>query len=325
MAKQTKQPAKETKTRKKTTTLKTVVPQSRTISRERVTTTRPADRTPFYQKICGVTDPFCDHALGARWPDGNALSSLPYRNRTHGTVTSFANGGTVVDFQPDNMPWGFLSPTSYAAGYYVMPSTYTSITGSVALPTYFTEYRIVSSGVVIRNLMTVMNTSGYLIISRSTTPTTFGASVAAGTTSFQSVLTVPITPGMEICIANTPLGSFSRAFHPFTSSSLSQYISPNWDVIRIEVVGAAPSSSVLDLEFFTSIECLLPVGSVLSQTSPPVLEDNVFIQHVSARIANVASNIVHNSVNAFGRFVYTKAVTSIGQAALYRNQPRMLE
>jgi hypothetical protein len=248
------------------------------------------------QKICSVTDPFCDDARGGRWLDGLAFATAPFSARAHITMSTLSNGGTVSYFAPINCPYGTLSTASYSAGNYTMGGAYASTTGSVSVGVYFTGFRVVSAGLVIRNLTSVMNTSGYVIVTREAVYPAPAAVVAAGNMVNPQVTTHPISPGMEVPVIHRPLGSAARDFALFTASTATPITDPAWDVIKVEIVGAPVSAVSLDIEIYYNYEMQLVDGSVLAQVVPKSSVSNPVVNNIANKVNDALVNGNHGSL-----------------------------
>lgn len=255
------------------------------------------------EKICAVTDPFCEHAKGMRWIDGASFGTVPYRVRNHLAIATSATGSALVEFNPQYLAACQLT-FAWAGSNYTAGSNYGSVTGSTNLAATFTQFRVVTAGIIIRNLSSVMLTSGYLIISRSSTPTLLAATgIPAGQVNFTSVLTVPVTPAMEIPVIHMPLGTQARDFIGFLPTATTQWTDQCWDTIRIELVGGNQNAVVLDIEVIYNYEFTLPDGSILSQGLPAKIDFSAKDIEIATRTANSLGDRVWNSVKEVGKFV----------------------
>jgi hypothetical protein len=301
---------------KSTTTLVRRIPnKSSTTSR----TTGKATIRNAVEALCAITDPFCNHAQGVRWPDGNGNNSIPITSRVHLTMTTFTNGGALTYFNPYGFPYGVLTAATYAAGSYTLNTIYTSASGPINFSTTFSTYRVVSAGIIIRNLMTVMNTSGYIIISRPNYAGTLGGVEPVGYDTLYKTMIVPITPGMEFQQIFLPVGIEARSFIPLNNSSNTQLADPSWDNLRVEIVGAQVSTVALDIEFVVRLE-VTPTflssanNSILfQQTNPVTTHSSTILVNAANEVRNAITNDSINGLKAFSSTVVryaTKALTT---------------
>lgn len=258
------------------------------------------------EKICSLSDPFCDHARGAPWPDGNGFAAGPYAIRNHVQVSSLSNGGALTYITPINVPACTLLAGTWTGTQYTTDATYTSIPG-YNFSTYFTTYRVVTAGIVIRNLSSVMNTQGYLIISRLTAPPTFSTNVAPGVVINPQVLTYPIVPGMEIPVLHRPIGADSRNFVVFSSAS-TQIVDPHWDIIKIEVVGAAASAVCIDIEIYYNYEMQLTANSPLAPLLNKVGTADPALMQASSAVSSELAKTAVDSLKSLSLMAGKKAL-----------------
>jgi hypothetical protein len=269
--------------------------------------------------ICGITDPFCDSAFGAHYPDGQAFAIVPLRNRQSLQFTTWANGGTLIEFSPSGFPNCILAPSSFTTPNYTFNTAYQSVTGSTNFTSNFSQWRIVSAGMVIRNMSTVSNTSGYLLITRAGLNSTLGGTAVAGQMLYNNVTRVPVVPGLELPIISLPIGGLARDFSAFSISTTAQQTVPNWDVLRIEAVGMQANFLALDIEFFINLEMIPFDNVVYSQMVTPKLQSNPLAIQLSTAVQNSLVKVVHRSADALAGFVARKVMNYMvpGSAQAY--------
>jgi hypothetical protein len=317
MSKQIKKNLTKPKTRKNKTRL---VPRPLLLSapsKVSYNNERSIARTMTSQ-LCAITDPFCNHAQAVRWPDGNGNGTIPVTFRSHQAITAFANGGALVYSNPTGFPYSLYTASSYSAGSYTVSTTGSSVSGPFDVYAAFSTFRVVSAGIIIRNLATVMNTSGYLIISRPTSLNVLGGSEVTGNSMLFKNITIPISPGMEIPLIHCPVGNESRNFIAFPAAATTNIVDAAWDGIRIELVGCGVSSIAIDIEFVYRLE-LVPkqvVGAsavtLLSQTAPATTKSQPLLTTAANTVRQSLTNTIHQSVDSFSK----AAVRFAGNALL---------
>jgi len=279
----------------------TVVPRAAAIQHQNIPNYR-YDLTKMMEKVCSMANPFCDVARGGRWLDGLSFASCPYSSRVHFPLGTLTNSGAMIFLTPVNAPYNILTPASVAAGTYTLNALMTSSSGAMNYTTYFTGFRVVSAGFVIRNLMTVSNTSGYVIVSREAAYPAPSAPVVSGGTLNPQVMTFPIQPGMEIPIIHRPLGTVSRDFTPFATAAGTAITDPAWDVVKVEVVGAQASTIALDIELYYNYEVQLLDGSVLAATAPKTALAHPRATRLADAVASELIDVGHKSLEALGDY-----------------------
>jgi hypothetical protein len=308
--KKTNNGKKKSQSKQPKATSNAIVPRASAIKGQHI---RPYGRISksLMEKVCGVTDPFCDAARGARWTDGNSLATVPYSVRGHAPITTFSNGTNIVFCTPVNAPFNTLLTAGQTAGIYTLAASPISSSGVVNFPTYFTGYRVVTAGIVIRSLQPVSTTSGYLIVTRTSSMPLYGTTVVNGNCINSTVNTYPIQPGMEIPIIFRPLGIAARDFVQFTSVATTQLNDPSWDVISIEMIGGPNAVPTIDLEYYYNYEMELPSGSVLAATMSNNVPPDPVVTQASGVVSNALVQAGHSALNQVGRFVLKAATAAV--------------
>lgn len=255
------------------------------------------------ETICAVTDPFCWKAKGSRWPDGDGMGAIAAQVRGHQSIPTLANGGTLV-VSTASFEVGVLYTASYAGGNYTMNSSYSAFPGASSFTGQAITYRIVTAGIIIRNMAPALTTSGYVIITRNTNAYSGSGVVPTGNVYGTESTTHAICAGMEVPVIFRPLGSSARAFVPVNSGAPDL----KWDVITVEIVGAPASTTVLDLEFVLNIEYTQSNNNLfLQQLVPVAAPSNPFVREISEKVSVSLGDLAATSVKGFG----TMALRSI--------------
>jgi hypothetical protein len=304
------QKKKSKRSRRKNASPQANVPNPRAIRPQHFTAQHQRPSKSLVEKVCAISDPFCDGARGSRWPDHNNLATVPYSNRAHNPITTLGTGNLIF-LTPVNAPVNVFTAATWSANNYTMNSTYSTSAGPTTLTSYFQGYRVVSAGFVIRSLMTVQNTSGYLIVTRGATMPALGAVIPQGNCLNAQVTTYPIEPGMEVPYVFSPLGTAARDFVPFTASASAQIVDPSWDVVSIEVVGAVLNGPCIDIEFFYNYEMELPSASILAQTMPKSAKANPVLMDASAEVSSDLAIAAKGALKEVGTFVLKTAAAAL--------------
>lgn len=255
------------------------------------------------EKVCAVTDPFCYQAKGSKWPDGNGSSSLPFQLRGHFQYNTLASGNSIFYITP-SLNYSLLGAVSYSGPNYTMA---TSLINNPGMPTgvlnLISEYRIVTAGVVLRNLPSAMNTSGFITITRMSSQPNAGATVPSGGVYGVQSVTHPLQAGMEVPVIFRSLGNVARDFLPTTlvsGSNPSQ--SAGWDTIQVEILGGLASTATLDIEFVYNVEIQLTTANEFIQSIVPVTApSSPTIVKMADKAAIPLADLAHKSVQSFGK------------------------
>lgn len=250
------------------------------------------------EMICAVTDPFCQKAKGAKWPDGLSEGSLPGQIRGHLSITTLGNGGYLVFCFPA-VSTGYLPPQSHGSGY-LMATTYALAPGYNAIAAYAADYRIVSAGIIIRNICPALTTGGYMILTRMATVPAVSTTIADGNVYGVETATHALCAGMEIPVTFRPLGSSARAFTPIAGGAV--YPASGFDCVSIELVGCPASTAMIDIEFVYNVEFTLTAANVaLQQFLPTAAPESPVMVKIANQASTTLSSLAHTGVEAFGK------------------------
>lgn len=244
-------------------------------------------KTAISEAVCAITDPFCPRAKNAKWPDGMGGNTMTMQIRYHRIVNSFGYGGTL-SYCSAQLPYAYLPYGTYASPNFTMNTAYDNVTAGTNFTTYADTYRVVTWGVIIRNLQPALSASGYVTISRITTMPAEGTVIPAGQVNGAQVETHPIFAGQEVHIIGKTQGTSSRVFTPQNTTTTT---TTGWEIIKIETSGVPLNSPILDIEFVYNVEFTLPESqTALHQFVQPVVP--------AAPKAIEAANVVHSRINS---------------------------
>lgn len=243
-------------------------------------------RNAIVESVCAITDPFCPRAKNAKWPDGLGGNTMTMQIRFHDTAQTGAAGATLR-YCSAALPFSFIGGT-YSAGNFTLSAAYSDATAGTNFTTYADTYRVVTWGIIVRNLLPALSASGFITVSRQTTMPAESSVIAAGSTAGSQVETHPMFAGQEIHIIGKTQGTGSRAL---AAKNTSTTTATGWEVIKIEGTGLAASSTVFDIEFVYNVEFTLPESqAALHSFVTPVVP--------SAPKAIEAANVVHSRINS---------------------------
>jgi len=233
--------------------------------------------------VCGQTDPFCPHALGARIPDGNAGRSIAYQVRGSFLIGTAAGcgGALILPVFPYCYQFGTSATTTLT-----WSSTYSAFAAATAFSASVGQWRLVSFGAKIGSVLSATNNGGFLTIG-----------------SISQVNSTVVVPDMETDDSKMiPLNTFTGA--TWISKRLSDYnlyVVPdaatiafpttfnNYTGCMIQVVtpGGAQNNAVL-VEVVMNLEFtpLMDSVSALLAAKGPVRNDSVLtgVSHLQSNI-----------------------------------------
>jgi hypothetical protein len=266
------------------------------------------------EAVCSITNPFCAAAKNSKWPDGLGGETMTMQIRSHLPGAPILISGEGIMFVTPSLPYGLLYASGYTAPNFTLAATYSDVTAGSNFATYAKSYRVVSAGIIIRNVLPALTAQGYMIVSRLTNMPVVGASFAQGTTVGSDVATHPIVAGMEVPIIFNPTGMTARGFQTQQTNVL---YNTGWDCIRIELVSVpvTPSAvTVIDVEFVFNVEFTLPDGQVaLHSFVQPRVPNAPHAITASGKLSGLITSTAATSVESLGKMFLDKAAISIAE------------
>jgi hypothetical protein len=243
------------------------------------------NRKTIHESVCAITDPFCPRAKNAKWPDGMGGSTLTMQVRNHDVIATGA-AGAGMRFYGASLPFS-KGTAAYSGGVYTMSSAYVDTTSGSSFATYASAYRVVTWGIIIRNLPPALTACGYVIITRLSGMPALNTSFNEGLVTGGLVETHPLYAGAEIHVIGKPSGTGARAMQ-LENIATTQNL--GWDIIKVEIVGGPVSTNCVDIEVVYNVEFVLAEGST-------AIHQFVQPHAPSAPKAIEAANLVTTRVN----------------------------
>lgn len=263
-------------------------------------------------KVCGLTDPFCPHARGARYYDANGTHSLAYPQRRMFPLATDSSGNLCFLLLP-NYHNHFSHFGVVTAGNCVYSGTMTAapVLGSVA------NYRIVTWGFTIKHVTTPLSASGLISIRG------FGASSGVsyehidGQTMNADVRTdVPLQDCKNLAVIGKKANNTSSFYaNPnttaVTGSTIANYVSPGWDGYQVYVTGAPASTTIAYVELFINFEIVLDDYTGMAQLMTPPPHASPILQAASSAVTSTAESVFVSGINAASSYIKRSATTAL--------------
>lgn len=307
--------------KKKTITVNTGKPKVQRKKKEQKTQASPPisqakiheymAKTNAVSKVCGITDPFCSHARGAKYPDGSPVRTLPYSWRYRSSITTAAGGESMQFFAPQ---YNYLPMTAAATATGSNVTAWNNF-GALGLISNVSQYRIVSAGVIIKRMCAPLYASGMVRI-RSWPTEHAGTYGAIDVASYNSTfaLDVPLADCHEVALVFQHSSQMPQLFYaPGNDHNAPNTLtSKGFQPITVFVEGAPASSAVLDVQFYINYELAFTDGDGLSQLATPPPLGGTAIAQAAARITSLMPAAVVGGVGKIGKYVVDKAVVALG-------------
>jgi len=265
--------------------------------------------------LCGLVDPFCVHANGAKYPDSSSNRTLAYHYKQLIPLYSDAAGVNNYLFSPQ---------FSYGPGVGALVYSGSAVTSWGLFPasaaiTGVLQYRIVSAGFRIKRIGAPLNASGilsiriYPFVSNSTLAT--GVDVA-GYNCTDSI-DIPLQDVKDLVVVYPRTSQMPEDFYKIADESnvvlntTAKGICP----IAINITGAALSNYAFILEHVVNYELMFDDGNGLSQLATPSPIANPILTSAASMITSTIKPIVTTGITSFANFVVGRAKQALLSAA----------
>lgn len=258
--------------------------------------------------VCGLTDPFCNHARGAKYPDDSSLVTFPYTQRSSYDIVTNANGAACLLFLPTFNKTNFIQCT--IAGNVATPTTRAvdAPLGGVA------GFRIVSWGFIFRRVSSNFTTSGLLRLRSKQTidgqPFVAGYDAAAYTAS--ESMDVSLIDATEVAIVGPHTSQMPQLFYNpdtvLTGGTATDWDSSGFSPISMLVSGAPASTTVASIEVVVHYEVQFDPDSSLALAATPPPKSNPLITGVAAEVTSATSSFFQRGVGMVANTVANAAL-----------------
>jgi len=288
-------------------------------SKKRPTTAKPVvvrSSLPvmaFSMQTCGVSNPFCPQANGARWPDNSYTKSLTFD--VCGEKSTFTTSATGTG--------GFLFLPSYTgfvgAGSYLAPNfTYSTLSALSSYPT-MGRWRLTSWGIKLQAPTSKLNTAGTLTI-RLFSPSAGSSitSINAGTTMADSMMTIPLSRlcDEDLFVIPMPLGDDAREWrNTDTITQVNTFVNPGWQVIEVNTTDATASTVALNCYSYMHFEFVPYDGDVLYSYADAPPKNNLMVREGNASVLERIGNFVEGGAAKVDKLFQSKALKYFAAAA----------
>jgi hypothetical protein len=271
---------------------------------------RPKTRLPMMvgkasglvRAICTITDPFCNSALGSKYPDTGSTRTLAWTVDTWATVTTdaYGRGAIFLGSDPENFSsaaTGFLATTGAQINLSSVPITAPNY-NTFILPGTATEWRLVSKGLQVRSIMSMMNNQGSIgIIAIPFSPgsISFGGSspIDLDATNYADNQRISANSGKELSAIAFQDGVTSKIFQQSVISSLgtSQVSSGGTEVLVAYITGGPASTAAIQVRMVAHYELAFAAGTLYNQLATPMAVDNPIAQKGQSFVQRILGRV----------------------------------
>nr|WRQ65160.1 hypothetical protein [Tolivirales sp.] len=264
------------------------------------------------ESVCSVVDPFCPHAFGAKAFDISNARTVPFTTRflTSFTADSSGNGAMFISpYAHYQITLGTLSGSAFT----VANSSYAL---GAPLPGVADKYRLVSMGVIIRCVGSVLNRSGAVYVRLFGTSTTSLSPVDLRTFNANECYEYPITAGADpIYVVNRKISLTADQFSPVdTETSFVNFADNGWSNIFVSTYGAEASKIALEIECIYHWELIIKDDQNMQQLATPTRAPNSIVGRAVALVGDKTTAAVQVAADKVGDWFVKKAIMGLAGA-----------
>jgi hypothetical protein len=271
---------------------------------------RKSEVNTLANKACGLVDPFCEHAIGAKYPDDASVKTLSYTSRYNYYLSTDANGNAAALLAPQisyniavpctvNFPTLVCLPT----GTNFDPSPVTALSG-------YSKFRIVSCGFRLRNITAPLYASGMVYIrSYGTEGNSSFTTFEPGTYAASNYIDIPLQQVRDASCIFEHTSQMPQTFYaPPASSAILGWTAVGFNPMTIALLGGPASTNCLVLEFVVHMEYTFQEGEALQLAATPAPPMNPQLTGIAGAITSAGKTVFQRSTTALSTWVYKKAV-----------------
>lgn len=260
-------------------------------------------------QICGLTDPFCKHAVGGKYPDDSSVRTLPWGYHTRFVMSSDVGGNLAYLFAPNYnyQPYLLGAPTTATQASF---STY--LAGAPIADT--SAFRIVSWGFKLTRVIAPLNASGMVHVR------VLGVENGAGLGSLDTASYArsesydgAVQDCRGLAVIGTRTSQMPQKFYfpadVTPTNSILTWDAAGWCPVSVSVTGAPASVAVLEAEVWVNYELTFDESSSMGlfATPPPVA--NAIVTGSASKISSSVKS-VHSDMDAVSNVIRKAAITA---------------
>lgn len=284
----------------------------------------PRPHPAMVSQVCGLVDPFCEHARGAKYPDDSSIRTLPFTFRTTQTLTTNASGSVCAILWPriSSDGSGVYNPAT-TVGTTVTPAT-NFAAATVAALSGFTSYRIVSCGFRVRRISPLLTTSGMVFTRSHAIDLGSEMGVFQGNTySASQSNDTALADASDLCFIFEHTSQMPQTFYNPQDTVFATAIPSGFNPATVFVTGAPATTNVAELEFIMHVEYVFSPVAPLALATTPSPPSSALVTAAASAATSAGSTFFHDAIEIVGKAVREKALSYLSSALSRSNDPRL--
>jgi len=255
---------------------------------------RKPNNEMLVRAVCSITDPFCTHAVGGKYPDDSSVKTAAWAYRTRVVMSSDTGGNLGYLFAPNYnyQPYLVGAPASASQCSF---STYTA--GAPIANTSL--FRIVTWGAKITRVVAPLNASGMVHVR------VLGVQDGLGLDSIDMLsyarsesFDCAVQDCKAVSITGTHTAQMPQVFYGPTATtptnSILTWTAAGFTPITISVTGAPVSTAILEAEIWVNYELTFDESSSMGLFATPPPSANMVVTGAAAKVSSSLPAITKN-------------------------------
>lgn len=260
-------------------------------------------------KVCGLTDPFCQHARGAKYPDDSSERTLPFSREGRYVLVTDANGDANFLFSP-----------SYEYAPYTYPSVatanvVTSWADFAPMPAFtaVSQYRIVSAGFELESITAPLTASGEVNLRSFATDASALAPVDLLTYNATATQSISLRRLDDCAVVLSHNSAMPQTFYRNADDTAPVATSQNVGLnpVTVAISGAPANSSVAVLRWVVHYELKFLDDSQMAQMATPPPEANLALTAAAKRVTSTLPTFFERGASMVTKYVADKALHAL--------------
>jgi hypothetical protein len=284
---------------------------TRTVTKPRKGPTTPP---PYYNnlvsKVCGLTDPFCQHARTAKYPDDSSVYTLNYPYHETFALLTGETGDSAYMFSPQYYNKSYTYPTAIVGA---VTSAWANFGTQYTLGST-DKYRIVSYGLRLKRITAPLTSSGMVHI-RVWPVTQLAECEVLDLRSYNCTFwaDIPLQDLKDCTIVLPHTNQMPQLFYDTSDdkAAFNNVTTKGFCPVTVFVTGAPASASVIQVEIVANYEVTFETGTGMAQLGTPAPPADPVLVGAANYVTSQLKPVMVSGVESFGKYIVGQAKNAL--------------
>lgn len=271
---------------------------------------QPGVPRALVDSICGLSDPFCSHARGAKYPDDSSFRTLPFTRHIRTSIITDSTGIAHWMFCPQF----YYDPYTTAATSSGPTVTSWNNFGGTAPISTVSSYRIVSCGFVLRNMAPPLTSSGMVRV-RSYPIDDLVDFGQVDTSSYNNnaSLDVPLQHLSETAVVLQHTSQMPQATYIVNTdtSPVTDTVCRGFAPVTVHLTGCPATLDTVDVEIFINYEIMLEDSNALQQLATPSPPANSILTGAASTVTSTMQPFFADGLKSLSQAIVARATRAV--------------